>query len=342
MATAARDTTPGAASDQAAGSGEAGAAAAATAGLSRAVVWTGVALGTAVAVLAMTSGALLRVGGLPAWAGVILGAVIVWALIVAAAVTLAELTRRHHKTAARFAFRQGKRGGLAAGRAARRSVRAAVTRAAAWAGPRWQSRQAARPRNGPAAGTPPAATRRPDGKPETEADKRFFDLRESGYAGPIDQDGHAVPQPTGGTTMATSDPARGPASRITPGRRARRIAARAGGAIPPEWGPVVAQAADFEPESDGHLLDWMTGQVTGMAAYAEALIDAYETGVNAVGIDPKGLAALHDVADAAAHAAETMSGAKAKFADHYELPREFAANGGLMTHDGRWITGEGG
>jgi len=126
-----------------------------------------------------------------------------------------------------------------------------------------------------------------------------------------------------------------PVSRIAPDRRARRTAAHAGGGIPSEWGPVVAQAADFEPESDGHLLDWMAGQVTGMAAYAEALIEAYETGVNAVGIDPKGLAALHDVADAAAHAAETMAAAKQKFTDHYELPREFAANGGLMTHDGR-------
>ena len=50
---------------------------------------------------------------------------------------------------------------------------------------------------------------------------------------------------------------------------------------------------------------------------------------------------LHDVADAAAQAAETMAAAKARFTEHYELPREFAANGGLMTHDGRWVTGEG-
>ena len=142
--------------------------------------------------------------------------------------------------------------------------------------------------------------------------------------------------------MAAAQPERGPASRITPDRRARRTAARTGGSIPSEWGPVVAQAADFEPESDSHLLEWMTGQVTGMAAYAEALIEAYETGVNTVGIDPKGLQALHDVADAAAHAAETMADAKKAFTDYYELPREFAGNGGLMTHDGRWVTGEGG
>lgn len=35
----------------------------------------------------------------------------------------------------------------------------------------------------------PYATRRPDGKPETEADARFFDERDSGYAGPLNQDG---------------------------------------------------------------------------------------------------------------------------------------------------------
>ena len=35
-------------------------------------------------------------------------------------------------------------------------------------------------------------TRRVDGRPETAADKRFFDLRESGYEGPVDQDGRKV------------------------------------------------------------------------------------------------------------------------------------------------------
>lgn len=35
-------------------------------------------------------------------------------------------------------------------------------------------------------------SRRVDGKPETAADKRFFDLRGSGYKGWINQDGHAT------------------------------------------------------------------------------------------------------------------------------------------------------
>lgn len=139
--------------------------------------------------------------------------------------------------------------------------------------------------------------------------------------------------PNGDTTMA---------SRINPDRRAHRAASQSGGKVPSEWGPVVAAAADFEPEDDAALLTWMADQVAGMGAYAEGLIEAYETGVNAVGLDPKGLATLHDVADAAAHCAEIMNAAKHKFAEHYELPREFSGNGGLMPHDGRWVTGEGG
>jgi hypothetical protein len=35
-------------------------------------------------------------------------------------------------------------------------------------------------------------SRRADKQPETERDKRFFDLRESGFKGPIDRDGNAV------------------------------------------------------------------------------------------------------------------------------------------------------
>jgi hypothetical protein len=52
------------------------------------------------------------------------------------------------------------------------------------------------------------STRRVDGKPETDADRRLSDLRAAGYRGPIDQDGHAVAElaiPTGGPDfVATS------------------------------------------------------------------------------------------------------------------------------------------
>lgn len=37
-----------------------------------------------------------------------------------------------------------------------------------------------------------AKTRRPDGKPETKADKRFFKARESGYQGALDENGRKL------------------------------------------------------------------------------------------------------------------------------------------------------
>jgi hypothetical protein len=360
-------------------------------GLSRAVVWTGIALGTCLAVLAISDGAVLRIGGLPSWLGVLLGALIVWALIAAASVAVAELVRRHHKTAARYAIRQGRRGAAAAGRGARRHggrlAAAAVSRAAE----RWQRRRPGslmltRVLAGDPAGPAevpgePAIPPAPD-SPGTETPRRVcaacgnsengprrgggtwgplvvhhdqddgedrlihrahFEDESTGYYGepyqaaPAPSD-PANPNETGGNTMTDN---RGQASRITPARRARGAAARAGGTMPAAWNTVIARTADFEPESDGDLLDWMGDEVAAVAAYAEALVDLYESCTQGIGLDPVAMTALHDVADAQAHASETMSGARRKFADHYDRPREFAAEGGLMPHDGRWVTGEG-
>lgn len=44
-----------------------------------------------------------------------------------------------------------------------------------------------------------------DGSPETPGETRFFDLRESGYTGWIDQDGYAVACPSCGQAGCTRD-----------------------------------------------------------------------------------------------------------------------------------------
>ena len=111
-----------------------------------------------------------------------------------------------------------------------------------------------------------------------------------------------------------------PASKISTEHRAQRAARTGAAGIPSEWAAVVGQAADFEPDSDAELLDWMGRQVTGLSAWAEALVDTYEHCTHVIGIDPRASTMLHDVADAAAEAAETMGAAKAKFTEHYELP----------------------
>jgi len=283
--------------------------------VSRAVIWAGLALGTFLTVLAVMHG--IRVPRLE----VVLSVIATWALLTVLTVVAVELLRRHHRAIGRHAARYGKRGAVATATHARRHGETALRWLVARAAPRWENRE-----------RQPLMFRKLRGKPEDPAADPAPEAEAPGPgAAP-----HAPPpdDTNGGTTSMT-------ASKIAPERRARRTAARAGGSVPSEWGPVIAQTADFEPEDDGELLEWMTRQLTGLSAWAEALVDFYEHCTAVIGIDPKASAMLHDVADAAAQAAETMGAAKAKFAEHYELPREFAANGGLMTHDGRWVTGEG-
>jgi len=284
--------------------------------LGRPVVWAGLATGTAVTVLAVVHG--IRFPGLQ----VVLSVLVTWLLLMVLAVTVAELARRHHRAAARHAWRHSRRG-----------TRWLTVKAAA----RWARRQpAGDPEPPPPYVTAPddrARSRRVDGKPETETDTRFFDLRESGYTGPIDQNGN----PTERTRTTMTD------TKVTDDSTSSRPRSRrpTGGSSPAPWNQVIAGAADFEPEDDGHLLAWMAGEVAGMSAYAEALTEVYETCVNTVGLDPVAMQATHDVADAAADAATAMAAARVKFASHYSEVREFAANGGLLPFDGRWVKGEG-
>jgi len=364
---------------------------------SRPVLFTGLALGTAITVLAVWDGLRLNVPGVPSILRVVLGVLILWALFAAAGAVLSELTVRHHRAALAHGWRHGKRGGAAAAGWSRRAARGAAVRSRPWRTriitamqTRWAARgvPAALEPEDPAGGNEricpgcgwaiPAGGTCPTCKPTREADPpesgtgpTYSWGTEAGpYGWPADDAGTAhrwaQHMSTGGKPYVVTEypPGGGPGrtvatyingktstegassmpaspSRIKTEHRAQRAAARSGGSVPSEWGPVIAQTADFEPEDDGELLEWMSRQVTGLSAWAEALVDFYDHATNTIGIDPQASAMLHDVADAAAQAAETMGAAKAKFTEHYELPREFAGNGGLMTHDGRWITGEG-
>jgi hypothetical protein len=227
--------------------------------VSRAVVWAGLALGTAVTVLAVMNG--IRVPRLE----VVLSVLATWALLAVLAIAAGELLRRHHRAIAGHAARHGKRGALAAARGTRTGAQSATAWLVAKAASRWAGREhqplmfrMLREPAGPAA------------EPVLEAEPPA-----PGTAP------HAPPDNTdGGTTSMTT-------SKIAPERRARRTAARTGSSIPSEWGPVIAQTADFEPEDDGELLEWMTRQLTGLSAWAEALVDFYEHCTQVIGIDPK-------------------------------------------------------
>jgi hypothetical protein len=84
----------------------------------------------------------------------------------------------------------------------------------------------------------------------------------------------------------------------------------------------------------------MAGEAAGMAGYAEAVGAMRETAATATGLDPAALQALDDCAGAAASAAEQMAAARQRFTAHYAEVRQFAAAGGVLPYNGRWITGE--
>jgi hypothetical protein len=123
------------------------------------------------------------------------------------------------------------------------------------------------------------------------------------------------------------------------GRRTARTATAPGPAD--VWRPLITATGEFDPENDAALLAWMAGEAGGMTGYAEGLAAAYETAVVTVGLDPVALQSLHDCGEAAAFAAEQMAAARQKFAAHYAEVRQFAAGGGVLPFNGRWMTGEG-
>ena len=94
--------------------------------LSAPVLWLGLALGTFLAVAAVTHGVMLP--GLNGF----LAAVLTFVLILAVGVALVELTRRHHRAVARHGWRHGKRGGAAAVGWSRRAARGAAVRSRPW------------------------------------------------------------------------------------------------------------------------------------------------------------------------------------------------------------------
>lgn len=77
-----------------------------------------------------------------------------------------------------------------------------------------------------------------------------------------------------------------------------------------------------------------------MAGYAGAVDAVHETVATAIGLDPDALQAIHDCAEAAAGAAEAMADARRQFTAHYAEVRQFAASGGVLPYDGRWMTSD--
>src|SRR5260370_37484733 len=90
--------------------------------VTRAVIWTGLAVGTFLTVLAVRNG--IRVPRLE----VVLSVLATWALLTVLAVVVTEMLRRQHRAIGRHAVRYGKQGAVATASHAHRHGRTALRR----------------------------------------------------------------------------------------------------------------------------------------------------------------------------------------------------------------------
>ena len=62
--------------------------------------------------------------------------------------------------------------------------------------------------------------------------------------------------------------------------------------------------------------------------------------VNSLGLDPAAVQGITEYAQAMSECAALMARANARFQQVYQGVRETVANGTVLPHQGRWITGE--
>ena len=109
---------------------------------------------------------------------------------------------------------------------------------------------------------------------------------------------------------------------------------------PATLAPHINHVAEFEPENDAELLEFMKAEVAGQLAIAEAVEQMFENCVTGKGLDPAAMQGISDYAQAFAENAERAKQAHQQFLAVYEAIIEAANNGTQMPYDGRFFSGE--
>lgn len=150
-----------------------------------------------------------------------------------------------------------------------------------------------------------------------------------------------TPRPT---TLAAARPKPSVVTAIIPGgsMTASAESTRAIGrtAVPPYFAQLVGYVANFEPEDDKDLIRFMADQAAGISAYAEAMVQAHETCLRSIGLDPAAISGLADYADTTSESGVVMTRAHRKFLAVYNEVLQAVANGVLLPRNGRFITGQ--
>ncbi len=110
-------------------------------------------------------------------------------------------------------------------------------------------------------------------------------------------------------------------------------------AAPPDWAALIDRVREFQPDNDVELIEWMKAEASGVVAYAEALEGARENCVSDVGLDPSSVAGITTYSEHMSDASDRMSEALTTFLTVYREVLNLAAEGVVLPHNGRWMTG---
>jgi hypothetical protein len=110
-------------------------------------------------------------------------------------------------------------------------------------------------------------------------------------------------------------------------------------AAPPDWAALIDRVREFQPDNDVELIEWMKAEASGVVGYAEALEGARENCVSDVGLDPSSVAGITTYSEHMSDASDRMSEALTTFLTVYREVLNLAAEGVVLPHNGRWMTG---
>lgn len=109
---------------------------------------------------------------------------------------------------------------------------------------------------------------------------------------------------------------------------------------PKDWGGVASRVADFEPESDADLINFMSAEILGMCGYSDAYEALYETCTRSLGLDQRSVQGLGEFGQRVVDLTREMALAHKRFIVIYQEVMRMVADGTVMPHNGRFFSGE--
>ncbi|WP_433516483.1 hypothetical protein ACQP2T_13475 [Nonomuraea sp. CA-143628] len=110
--------------------------------------------------------------------------------------------------------------------------------------------------------------------------------------------------------------------------------------MPIDWRATAGRVAEFNPESDADLINFMSMEIAGMCGYSDAYEALFETCTNSLGLDPRSVAGLGEFGERVVDLTREMALAHKRFVVIYEEVMRMVADGTVMPHNGRFFTGD--